>query len=451
MSKLVDEMPLSAGIFCITGQLQTIYFNDNQRIFKLQMGNDMAENKKVFDELIQDGEISAIFIFDFYKVFFKAVRPIIQFNLKWLEDLKIPVNLMDHLDIFAYNEMEQLYLKHSRKYNKPKPEKIEEFEEEFEGLPVEEVYLQDEVLDRVQIQESSEEERPREDFTYRHPFWPNIIKVSPPYPAVEEYDDDKLFYWKSSAQKYLNFELEQMKAPLGITDDKKNVLVMFSYQMIFQSIFENKQSHYMRVINTIILYLKSLDVELNLFVVGIDAPQDLVKDSKIKLKSFKVLNHGLYKTLTSYANLIITDTPWHPILLDSAELEIPSGVIGNSMDMLEDGQVESAFESTDMEVFKLLEKAVQESPDIFFPYIAFPLKINGVPEFTYYEEKFMYYLLDIFCDEQVIPFLGEFLVSEDKEVTENLKERQRIYRERADKALDTESLLLILENFKKQS
>jgi hypothetical protein len=442
MSKLVEDMPESAGIFCITGQLQTVYFNDNQKIFKIPMGSDMAENKKLFDDLINEGEISAIFILDFYKIFFKTLRPIIQFNLSWLENLTIPVCLIDYLDIFAYNEMDQLYLKHSRNFNdNPRPES------ETEDVYVsEDEYLQERLQDPSVPAGTDEEENPREDFVYRKQLWPVIIKLSPPYPTPEENESDKIFFWKSSAKNFQTFELEQMKGPLGITEDKKNVVIMFSYQMILQSIFENKQGHYMRIVNTLILYLKKLDIELNLFIVGYDTSQDLVKGSKIKLRSFKVLNHGLYKTLVSFANLIIVDTPWHPILLDAAELQIPAGVIGNSLKVLEDGSMVSDYESTDLDVFHELEKAIIETPNIFFPYIAYPLKVSEDPDFTYYEKKFMYYLLDIYNDETVIPFLGEFLISDDPEVSDNLKKRQDLYIQRADEALSTEEMLMLFED-----
>src|SRR5690606_7260782 len=103
---------------------------------------------------------------------------------------------------------------------------------------------------------------------------------------------------------------------------------------IMRSVFCGLREHYPLIVNTIAYFLNNMELEVNLFVAGlgadvVDVP--LPADSKVRVKTFKTINHDLYKTLVAFSDLIITDTTWNPVLLSAAAMKIPAGVIGNSL------------------------------------------------------------------------------------------------------------------------
>ncbi len=510
MSKLLDQIPVNTGIFCFTGPVQAVYFTANQRLNVIPFQNDKLENQKLFELTIKEGDISAIFIFDYYRNILSSV-PDMVFDLKWLENLAIPVNIIDYLDIFGYNKDHNIFLKHSKKYydlykqntefpvDLPKlkesmgiPEvvkkktplelknemedKLQEVSEakaalktplisrlkqnvaeqeakEEESLPDETDEQEDEEQLSEEIEEESdeteEEEQVRPNFLYDENdekdiipninMYSNIIKLSPPLRAPEENNIKNTVYMDFTPQNFYDDDIN-LEASFGIKENSKNILLIFSYQMMIKSKISSLEAHYPLISKTLILYLKTLDIDINLFIVGSDLKSELIPGTKIQVNTFKIVNHGLYKSLMSLTDLLITDTTWHPILIDAACLNIPAGVIGNSLSLNEDGSLNSKFESTDLEVFNLIEDTVKTSPQIFFPYTSFPLKTETLPEFTYYENKFIYYLLDIYSDEVMIPFLGEFLIN-NEEVYNNLVKRQELYKKRAEFAVKPEHLL----------
>ncbi|MFN4151250.1 MAG: DUF6365 family protein [Candidatus Sericytochromatia bacterium] len=450
LSKLIQEIPDESGIVCLAGELPYLYLTDNERLLKVLLKGSEEENKATFDDILNEGQISAIFILDFHKTFFTKYYNhdygIIPFNLKWLEDINIPINVIDPLDTLSYNEENKIYLKNSADYNVEDDILDEDAEinteDTFKGINKD--------GDQVDVKPLEDESTyVASDMVSKFNFYPNIVKLCPPcIPSSNE--NSKFIYLDFAYTHEVNQYIDQMKAPLGISDEKKNVLLIFSYQMMMNSVVQNNLSHYMRVISTLVIYLKKLDIPINLFIIGADsslAQHEMFRGSKISFRAFKNPNHNLYKTLITYANVLITDTTWHPSLIDGAKLNIPAGVIGNSARFNEEGVMEASFESTDPEVFKILEKAVKEAPQTLFPFTCYPLKEKEIPDFTYYDEIYPYYLLDIYSDESTLSFLGEFLVSEEEEVLDNLKDYQEVYFERANGAINTLEMLMMFEKF----
>jgi hypothetical protein len=449
LSKLIEEIPDEAGIVCMAGEFPYLYLNDNERLLKILLQGSEEENKKLFEDVLSDGQISAIFILDYDKTFFtkyyKQDYKIIPFNLKWLEEVKIPINLIDPLDTLDYNEDNKVYLKNSSDYN------VEEIIDEDAEINTEDTFKGiNKDGDQIDVKPMEDESvYVSSDMVSKFNFYPNIVKLCPPC-IPNSNANSKIIYLNFAYTHEVNQYIDQMRAPLGISDEKKNVLVIFSYQMLIQTLIQNNISHYIRIINTLAIYLKKLDIPINLFIIGADSSltqHEMFRGSKISFRAFKSPNHNLYKTLMTYANVVITDTTWHPSLIDAARLNIPAGVIGNSASFNEEGVMEASFESTDPEVFKLLEKAVKEAPQTLFPFTCYPLKDKKVADFTYYDDIYPYYLLDIYSDESTLSFLGEFLVSEEEEVIDNLKDYQEEYFDRANDAINTLEMLMMFENF----
>ncbi len=449
MMKIIDQMPLDCGIYCMSSELYSMYFRSDERIFNIIMQEgDLDENKKLFEDIINDGKITTVFIMDYHKTFFtddyQQDYKTIPFKLEWLESITIPINLIDYLDALEYNEHNQVYLSNSSSYN---------FEEEYE-VPVDAekdaIYEQIFMDSTAEIEEITIKEKPpKEDMVSKTNIFPNIIKLCPPAQSQKENDFDKFIFLNYSIADHTSLETERMKPALGMTPGKKNVVVFFSYQLLLKSVVEGKGSHYSIVLETLVIYLKKLNIEVNLFVIASDnlfiQKSQHLKGSKINFRAFSDLSHHVYKTLISYADIVITDTVWHPALVDASSLNIPAGVIGNSVKIQNDGSVHSDFATTDLKVMALMEKSIQDFPQIFFPYNSFPLKLDFDPEFTFYNEKFIYYLLDIFSDESVESFLGEFLVSKS-EILEELNNRQFSYNKRAELSLRIDEVLQKFDN-----
>lgn len=443
MSKLLSEMPTDTGIFCMSGEIPATYFAENQRICKIFLKGTAEENKKLLDEIVEEGQISCIFIFDFHKTFFtsyyKHDYQIIPFNLRWLENISVPVNLIDSLDCLDYNEENKIYLKYSIGYN------VEDFDKVNK-----EYNLEDSFVETEQLLKPKADLSPygfTSDMVSKFDFYPNIIKLCPPCQvAPKSYAEDKIIYWNYSDKDVVTDDMEKMKTPLGITDDKKNVLLIFSSQMQLQSLIRNSHSHYMRVIKTIIIYLKRLNIPVNFFIINMANPPngaELTKGTKITMRTFKSPNHNLYRTIMNFADVLITDSTWHPSLLDAVALNLPAAVIGNSVSLQDDKTYEAKFESTDPEVFKLLSQGVQEAPQTIFPFSCYPLKDPKPQEFRYYDDVYPYYLVDIYSDESTLSFLGEFLDS--GEIIEDLRAYQEIYLKRTTQSMSTNELLFYFE------
>lgn len=449
LSKLLQEIPDEAGIVTLAGEFPYLYLNDNERILKVFLKGTEEENKTLFFDILNEGQISAIFILDFHNIFFtkyyKYDYKVIPFNFKWLEGLTIPVNLVDSMDMIGYNDENKVYLKHSDGYNIEHSidEEATEIDTEdtFKGLNKE-----GEQVEKKEFEDDQIYTYP--DMVSKFDFYPNIIKLCPP--CIPNFNGHpKIINLNYSYTHEVNQYIDQMRAPLGIDEKKKNVVIIFSYQMMINTVLQKNISHYVRVINSIVIYLKRLDIPINLFIIGADsalAQNDMFKGSKISFRAFKNSNHNLYKTLITYADVVITDTTWQPVLLDTARLNIPTGVIGNSVRFNDEGLMEAEFESTDPEVFKLLEQATKEAPNTLFPFSCYPLKDQKVPKFRYYDDVYPYYLLDIYSDESTLAFLDEFLNNKEDEVFENLKDYQEKYFERSNGAITTLELLMMFEN-----
>lgn len=441
MSKFIDELPDDANAFCFLHEVTTIYVHKSPKVHQI-VGTDYEDNEKALKIALTDGEVSGIFIFDYNKIFFTPEYDneykIINFNLKWLEGLKIPVNIVDFLDFFEYDKDNILRLKNSAEYN------IENYNTsttmEFEDtISLKGMKEKD---NSEQIKKASAVMVGNKDMVSKYEAYYNIIKVSPPFPSSND-NAKKFLYWNFANTDYETADMERMKAPLLMNDTTKNIFIMFSPAMQFQSAFKNRMTHYLRVVKTIIIHLKELKCEVNLFISSFDKSPELdalIKGTKIRYRTFKMLNYDWYKTLMFYCDAFITDTPWNPSLVDAASLSKPAGVIGNSLYLDENGEAKSNFDYTNPEVLKLVQEAVQKTPHEIFPYISFPLNHNNEIEFGFHDEKMLYYLLDIYSSESFLSFMDEFVIRKE-EVYDSLIKEQHFFTKRAEKAFTTESLL----------
>lgn len=443
MSKFIDELPDYSNVFCFLHEITNIYVHKSEKVHQI-VARDHEDNEKALKIALTEGEVSGIFIFDYNKIFFSSEYDneykIINFNLKWLEGLNVPINIVDFLDFFEYDKDNILKLKNSAEYN------IENYS--ISGTTTMEV---EDTISLKGMRQKENIEQPQnssavmvnnKDMVSKYEAHYNIIKVSPP--AIANIDSTKKFlYWNFSNTEYETTDMERMKAPLMMTPTTKNIFLMFSPAMQFQSAFQNKVAHYLRVVKTIITHLKELNCEINLFISSFDKSPELdalIKGTKIKYRTFKILNYDWYKTLIFYCDAFITDTSWNPALVDAASLSKPAGVIGNSLYLDENGEAKSEFDYTNPEVLKLLQEAIQKTPHELFPYISYPLKHNKEIEFGFHDEKMLYYMLDIYSTESFLSFIDEFAIRKE-EVYDSLVKEQHFFTKRAEKALSTEALL----------
>jgi len=415
MSKLVEQIQGNSLIVCFTGFFQSSYFFQNEKIYSVLLNEDIEINKENFERTIKTVDFSSIIIFDFHKSFSdfneNNEKKNILFNMEWLQNIDTPIAVIDYLDIFDYDILGQLYLKDSSSF----------------------------------IKEEKEESESKKNIISPYSIYPKIIKLCPPCTIDEN---------ASNNFAYLNFnyldlapkqDIELAKEYLGLQDGVKNIVLIFSHQMILRSYITDFKllTQYSLVANSIITYLKSLNIKANLFIVGSDLKYET---EKIKVKSFKTINHDLYNALISSADLLMVDTTWHPALIDAANLKIPVGVIGNSLIIKEDNSLKANYNEIDENIYNQIKECLDKNTDIFFPYTSFPLKVNEFPEWGIYENKFLYYLLDIYDVEKMLSFLGQFLTDKEelKEINKNLEKVQEEYSNRAINTLNLQELLSTL-------
>lgn len=452
MLKMLDQLPPGCNVLVYASELASSYLAGDERVFLMPITTDLSENKKIFDQTIKEGELTSIFVFDYHKTLFTKDYNhnyvIIPFNPEWLDDLEIPVCLVDVYDMFNFNENNNLYLMSSNQFN------AEDEPIDTERAEYDEVYTRALLGDNPHNLEKEEIEFEKNEYTkpemiVKTGIYPYIIKLCPTCEAPKEKTDERFIYWNYSITDFDTAEAEKMKASLGVQPDRKNILLNFSYQFILKSALTNLASHFERVFKSLVIYLKKMDIKVNLYIIGMESnvnQSPILRGSKINVKAFRDPSYNLYKTIMSFADIVIADTTWHPCLIDSACLKIPTAVIGNSMKILNDGSCQASFSATDFDVFSELEKAIQEAPQTLFPYSSFPLKESEAPYFGYYEDKYIYYLLDIYSDESVVGFFHEFLVDDD-EVYRNLVERCVEYKKRGDYGLKTEQLIFFFEGY----
>lgn len=400
MSKFVDALPPICNIICMSSGLQLTYFSENPRIFTVYLQDKPDENKKVFDTIINEGFLSGIFIFDFDRLLFD-VEYRIPFKIEWLENLDIPINILDYHDIYDFDNDKGLLV---NGYEAAKNTK--------------------------------------ENIIIKKIFKPNIIKIAPTSDSRKALNKENIFYWNYLPTNYYNDDMEKMRIPLGIKEDIKNVLIMFSYETIGKSFLDKNKEHYLVIIDTITTYLKQLDINVNLFVLGTDyKPEEILENSKIRYRKFSIINHELYKTMLCFADLVISDTTWNPILIDSISLKKISCVIGNSLEALDDGSFKAEFETTDNNILNIIKKYINS--DIFFRYSSFPIKLNDNQKilFDFNSGKYLYYLLDIYNSDSVMPFFYHALVNPDEELNKKLNDLYEDFNNRSKNSLQAFDLI----------
>jgi len=446
MSKFMDEMPHGTNVFCFISDIPEVYIKKSENITTI-INKSREDNETALNTVIEDGEISAIFIFDFNKIFFtpefEHEYKTLNFDLRWLEKIKAPINIIDTLDFFDYDPDKKIKLRSSGKYN---PENYS-----FNDT---EIFTEDTISIKSMKENESESNETNQTkrkstmfdnkdmISSRYDFFPNIIKLSPPV-DVEPKETAKFLYWNYSNVDYENQDTDMMKAPLGINDSTKNVFLMFSPAMQLQSIINNKAGYYMRVIEVLIRHLKTLDENINLFIgsQGKDPIIDTwIKGTKIKYRAFTALGYDMYKTMILYCDALITDTSWNPSLIDAACLKKPAGVIGSSFFFNESGEAQSNFEYTDPEIVKILDLSIKNFPQEFFPFTSYPLSEENEIKFGFHDEKYPYYLLDIYSSESVLAFFDEFMIRKE-EVFDELNKELHFFSKRGEKALSTSELL----------
>ncbi|MEK7432030.1 MAG: DUF6365 family protein [Cyanobacteriota bacterium] len=446
MSKFLDEMPQGTNVFCFISDIPEVYIKKSENITRI-INKSREDNETALNTVIEDGEISAIFIFDFNKVFFtpeyEHEYKTLNFDLRWLEKINAPINIIDSLDFFDYTPDKKIKLRSSGKYN-PENYSTNDTEIFTEDTISIKSMKESETNDPNQIKMKRAMFDNKDMLSSRYDFFPNIIKLSPPV-DVEPKETAKFLYWNYSNVDYENQDTDMMKGPLGMTDSSKNIFLMFSPAMQMQSILYNKGGHYMRVVEVLIKHLKMLDININLFI-GSQAKDPIidtwVKGTKIKYRAFTSLGYDMYKTMILYCDALITDTSWNPSLLDAACLKKPAGVIGNSFCFNETGDSKSNFDYTNPEIVKILNLSAKNFPQEFFPFTSYPLEEENEIKFGFHDEKYPYYLLDIYNTESVLSFFDEFMIRQE-EVSDELNKELHFFSKRGEKALSTSELLNI--------
>ena len=247
-----------------------------------------------------------------------------------------------------------------------------------------------------------------------------------------------ILYWKKLEEFPLvsKYNLrEVVDKDLKCNEDTKIIFLIFNPAAFLRtSVIENSfkpDIHYEAVKNLICYYLKILmmhnKINCQIFIANYPrlpnkkdyslplSPLDK-KKSSLQIREIPLLTHELYTTLLKVSDLIITESNWHPALISSVMLEVPSIVIGSNVAIKEEKGVKkivSDYTDMDMYVYQTLESLLKHNPASIFPYVSYPHEITFLPNINMVQNGYFYHITDIFNDERTISLFSELLLNKD--------------------------------------
>lgn len=241
-----------------------------------------------------------------------------------------------------------------------------------------------------------------------------IIRVCPPQEAIVQSPErtTPIFNWgfvdnvTGLAEQVLRAET---KAELACPDDTKIITLKFPLEAMILAPEQNHSQHFRTVVEILIHYLNQFeDEQFQLYVINMPNVFTADQYDNVTLRVFEVLQLELQNRLISSSELFFTQSTTQPALIQSSFKNIPSIVLGNSVDY---SAGELTYSIKEMSPFIKLKLAQikEENPEILFPYLSYPhrttLDWEEIKKISLFTSSFFFCLVDIFDEARTLPFL----------------------------------------------
>lgn len=270
-----------------------------------------------------------------------------------------------------------------------------------------------------------------------------LIKICPPHDAVET-QNPKLFQWGCQDQMgglAIYNERDAVRKQLSCPPEAMLVTLVFPWEAALMAQERGLIDHFVVVVETLIHYLNQLPGEYLLSVVNMPPPFEDYEFENVHVRFFKTLDQHLLNGLFCATQLLITESMSYPGLALSASREIPSLVIGASVGLDAQGQLQHALGELSPFLQLKLDTLRDENPDALFPYISFPSRLRSAwPQTELFRERFLYHLVDIFNEPRTVQLMQELLHGGPAQDT--FKQTLQDYRQRKlDLTTDAEKII----------
>jgi len=421
ISQFIDQLDETHDCACLSQLLPFSYTNTHPRIASGVFAEDKDTNSQNLQKLLEKHNFDLIVWGDIINFLLEG-EPF-NLSLNWLTEIDIPICILDYQDVLKIEQLETPSLENNNKY-----------------------------MTKISLDNFNNNVKTCHEVSFHHSNKIYVIKTCPPAKYENNNDIINLFssdymhqklqphilYWKKLEEFPLvsKYNLrEVVDKDLKCNEDTKIIFLIFNPAAFLRtSVIENSfkpDIHYEAVKNLICYYLKILmmhnKINCQIFIANYPrlpnkkdyslplSPLDK-KKSSLQIREIPLLTHELYTTLLKVSDLIITESNWHPALISSVMLEVPSIVIGSNVAIKEEKGVKkivSDYTDMDMYVYQTLESLLKHNPASIFPYVSYPHEITFLPNINMVQNGYFYHITDIFNDERTISLFSELLLNKD--------------------------------------
>lgn len=270
-----------------------------------------------------------------------------------------------------------------------------------------------------------------------------LIKICPPHDAVPT-QNPKLLQWGCQDQMSslaIYSVRDEVRGQMGCPPETRLITLVFPVENTLLAVDKGLQKHFPALIETLIHYLNQLDHNFVLATVNMPPPFEDFDFDNVQARFFETLDQHLLHGLLKASELFITESLSYPGLVLSALRNIPTIVLGSSVDLDPSGQFTQAFDNLNPFLQLKLEALKAEAPHAIFPFISFPHRLRRPWLLTeLFQEHDLYYQADVFNQERMIPLISELL--DGGPALERFQEALNDYRRRKlDRTQDAESIV----------
>lgn len=320
-----------------------------------------------WQELIQEYEPQIVILVDPYILLGPEAPELSYIDIKWLDELRAVVGVIDfHANLLKTSD-DQLALKEYVLSQTPPPYVL--------------------------------------DYDY-------LIKVCPPHDAIPT-QNPKVLQWgcQDPMEALSTYTIrDEVRTQLGCKPETRVVTMVFPMENSFQALEKGLFSHFPLVVETLIYYLNQLEEEYLLSIINMPPPFNDFDFDNVQIRFFPTLDMNLLSDLLKTTELFITESLTYPGHVLSALRNIPSISLGSSLGLGPDGNYTHHFEELSPFLQLKLDTQRQENPDSLFPYISFPSHFQHAwLQTEFFQDRYLYFLSDLFDAAKTITLMDDLL------------------------------------------
>lgn len=387
IDRIAQQLQEDYQIIAFVNGISSAYVQSQPEYIVKVLTENQDENYQHFQLIMEKSPVKGILILDLYNYYLRIHD--LNFLPLWLKDIQQPIFALDYFNLLQIQGGQVL------------------------------------LNENVQLDHYDLGEEPQ-----KLELSLELIKPVLPILPEQNQNQEQTHHWQAidinmplSQAQYREEVLNSLKGH----DSDKIVTIYYDPVMFSMAMERALMAYYLVSVEIFIFYLrKFLGQKFHLLVVGTIPPTEQtneIPDLNVNVHFFTHLTHDNYRTLLGASDLIVSNTNWHPVLLDAMVLGTPSVVMGNSviLDWVDETETEKQLKAhfqSDPALYRLCEiwqEINRWSLGLpIYPYINYPQRYQEVdfPEPGLQEHPFPYFLLDTFDDETSAPILQKLLFSE---------------------------------------